>query len=81
MTIKDSKYINIYGVNPSYLIFNKVDGYFEEINGNKFLALVSTNEGNNNNNNNNNNNDNNNNNNIGNNNNKYLENCEVKPKI
>ena len=78
MTIKDSKYINIYGVNPSYLIFNKVDGYFEEINGNKFLALVSTNEGNNNNNNNN---DNNNNNNIGNNNNKYLENCEVKPKI
>ena len=75
MTIKGSKHINIYGVNPSYLIFNKVDGYFEEINGNKFLALVSTNEGSNNNNNNNNNNIDNNNNN------KYLENCEVKPKI
>ena len=34
MTIKDSK----------YLIFNKVNGYFEETNGNKYLTLVPTNE-------------------------------------
>ena len=27
-----------------YLIFNKVNGYFEEINGNKYLTLVPTNE-------------------------------------
>ena len=44
MTIKDWKYIKIYSVNPLYLIFNKVNGYFEEINGNKYLMLVPTNE-------------------------------------
>ena len=44
VTIKDSKYIKIYSVNPLYLIFNKVNGYFEEINGNKYLTLVPTNE-------------------------------------
>ena len=44
MTIKDSKYIKINSVNPLYLIFNKVNGYFEEINGNKYLTLVPTNE-------------------------------------
>ena len=32
MTIKDSKYVNNYSVNPLYLIFNKVNGYFEETN-------------------------------------------------
>ena len=42
--IKDSKYVKIYSVNPLYLIFNKVNGYFEEINGNKYLTLVPTNE-------------------------------------
>ena len=31
--IKDSKYVKIYRVNPWYLIFNKVNGNFEEING------------------------------------------------
>ena len=31
-------------VNPLYLIFNKVNGYFEKINGNKYLALVPTNK-------------------------------------
>ena len=31
-------------VNPLYLIFNKVNGYIEEINGNKYLTLVSTNK-------------------------------------
>ena len=44
VTIKDSKYIKINSVNSLYLIFNKVNGYFKEINGNKFLTLVSTNE-------------------------------------
>ena len=41
--IKDSKYVKINSVNPLYLI-NKVNGYFEQINGNKNLMLVSTNE-------------------------------------
>ena len=31
------------GVNPMYLIFNKVNGYFQEINGNKYLMLAPTN--------------------------------------
>ena len=44
VTIKDSKYIKINSVNPLYLIFSKVNGYFEEINGNKYLTLVPTNE-------------------------------------
>ena len=42
--MKDSKYVKINSVNPLYVIFNKVNGYFEEINGNKFLTLVPTNE-------------------------------------
>ena len=29
MTIKDSKYVNIDSVNPLYLIFSAVNGYFE----------------------------------------------------
>ena len=41
--IKDSKYVKIYRVNPLYLIFCKVNGYFEEINGNKYFMLVPTN--------------------------------------
>ena len=44
MIIKDSKYIKINIANPLFFIFNKVNGYFEEIHGNKFLMLVSTNE-------------------------------------
>ena len=44
MTIKDSNYVKINSVNPLYFIINKVTGYFEEINGNEYLALVSTNE-------------------------------------
>ena len=42
--IEDWKYIKIYSVNSLYLIFNKVNGYFEEINRNKYLTLVPTNE-------------------------------------
>ena len=44
MTIKDSKYVKINNVNFLHLIFNKVSGYFEEINRNKYLTLVPTNE-------------------------------------
>ena len=46
VTIKDSKRVKIYSVNPLYLIFNKVNEYFEEINRNKYLMLVPTNESN-----------------------------------
>ena len=42
MTIR--KDLKIYSVNPLYLIFGKVNGYFEEINGNKYLTLVPTNK-------------------------------------
>ena len=38
MTIK--KDLKIYIVNPFYLIFEQVNGYFEEINGNKYLMLA-----------------------------------------
>ena len=44
VTIKDSKHVKINSINPLYLIFNKVNGYFEEINGNKYSTLVPTNE-------------------------------------
>ena len=42
--IKDLKYANINSVNSLYLKLSKVNGYFEEINGNKYLTLVPTNE-------------------------------------
>ena len=42
MTIK--KDIKIYSVNPLYLIFGKVNGYFEEINENRYLTLFPTSE-------------------------------------
>ena len=42
MTIK--KYVNIYSVNPLYLIFRYINVYFEEINKNKYLMVVPTNE-------------------------------------
>ena len=44
MTIKDSKYVKVNILNPLYLIINKVNGYFEEINRDTFLTLVLTNE-------------------------------------
>ena len=40
VTIK--KYRKIYSVNPLYLRFGKVNGYFEEVNENKYLTLVPT---------------------------------------
>ena len=44
MTIKDSKYVKINSVNPLYVTINKLNRYFEEINKNKYLTLVPTNE-------------------------------------
>ena len=43
VAINDSKNVKTNSVNPLYLIFNKVNGYFEEINVNKYLTLVPTN--------------------------------------
>ena len=42
VTIKE--YVKIYGVNLQYLIFRYINRYFEEINENKYLTLVPTNE-------------------------------------
>ena len=42
--IKDSKFVKINKVNPLYFTFSKVNGYFEEINKNKYLMPVLTNE-------------------------------------
>ena len=44
MTIKVSKYIKINSKSPLCLIFDKVNGYFEEINVNNILTLFPTNE-------------------------------------
>ena len=41
ITMKDLDYVNIHSVNPLYFIINKADGYIAEINGNKYLTLVS----------------------------------------
>ena len=40
--MKDFDYVNINSVNTLYLIIDKVDGWIEEINGNKYLILAST---------------------------------------
>ena len=44
MTIKDLKYLKNNGVNPLYLSFGKMNGYFQEIHKNKYLILVPINE-------------------------------------
>ena len=43
VTVKDSKCIKTNSVDPLYLIFSKVNRYFEEINKNKYFTLVPTN--------------------------------------
>ena len=40
VTIKDLKYVEINSVKPLYLIINKMNGYFKEINKNKNSTLV-----------------------------------------
>ena len=44
VTIRDSKCVKINSVNSLYLIFSKMNGYFEEINKNMLLMLNPTNE-------------------------------------
>ena len=46
VTIKYSKYVKINSVNPLYLIFSKMNGHLDtkEINKNKYLALIHTNQ-------------------------------------
>ena len=42
--MEDSKYLKINSANPMYLIINKLNGCLEEIDKNKHLTLVPTNE-------------------------------------
>ena len=42
--MKVKRYVKNYCVNFFYLIFRYVNGYFEEVNGNRYLTLVPTNE-------------------------------------
>ena len=42
ITIKNFSYVNVNSVNPLYIIVNKIDGYIEETNANKYITLVST---------------------------------------
>ena len=44
ITMKNLDYVNIHSVNPLYLIFDKIDGYIEESNGNKYLIFAPTNK-------------------------------------
>ena len=46
MMIKDRSYAKINSVNPLYFIINKINGYTEKSNGNKYLTLVPTDESN-----------------------------------
>ena len=43
ITVKNLDYVNIHSVNLLYLLFDKVDGYTEESNGDKYLILAPTN--------------------------------------
>ena len=40
VTIKDFKNVKLNSVNPLYLIFNKLNRYFDEFNGNKYLTRM-----------------------------------------
>ena len=42
ITKKDSKYVNIHSINPLYFIVDRVDGFVEEKERNKYLNFVST---------------------------------------
>ena len=42
ITMMSINHVNIDTENPPYLIFNNVDGYIEESNGDKYLAFAST---------------------------------------
>ena len=42
--VKIKEYVKIYSLDPLDVILRYVNAYFEEINGNKYLTIVSTNE-------------------------------------
>ena len=42
VTINDSEYVKINIASPLYLIFNKMNQHFEEINENKYLIIASS---------------------------------------
>ena len=42
--IKSSKYLKLNSAHPFYLIITKINGYFEQSNGNEYSTLVPTNE-------------------------------------
>ena len=44
--MKNSDFVNIYGVNPLFLIIGEADGSIKEKNGNKYLTFASTNKSN-----------------------------------
>ena len=44
VTMNNLKYVKINSLNPLYFFSRKLNGYFEEINGNKYLTLVPTKE-------------------------------------
>ena len=44
VTFKNSEFVRINSVNPLFTSISKINWYFEEVNRNKYLTLVSTNE-------------------------------------
>ena len=44
VTFKDVRYATINSINPLYLNIDRINGYIEESNGNKYLTLVPTDE-------------------------------------
>ena len=44
VTLKGLRYVKINRIHPLYFIINKINRYFEEIIGNKYLTLVPTDE-------------------------------------
>ena len=40
VAIKNSKYVEIDSINPLYLIIGKMNGYFEDIDGNIYLTVI-----------------------------------------
>ena len=45
ISIKKLKDVKFETVNPLYFLFSKMNGYFEDINKNKYLTLIPINEG------------------------------------
>ena len=46
VTVKDLRHLTINSLKPLFLIFGEINGYFEQISGNKYMTPVPTNESN-----------------------------------